>query len=262
MRVSVIIPCFNEGPLLQEAVQSATAGDPRPDELIVVNDGSSDPETLRILAQLETQGIRVIHQANAGLANARNAGVRAASGDIVIPLDADNRLRAEMLRFARSTFQERPRVGVMYGDALFFGAKTGRWVVGPFELRRLLYWNYIDACAAYRREVWERNGGYDAGMPCMGFEDWDFWLGAAEQGWEFAYIPEILFEYRVREGSMISRAFHHQRATGHYVARKHAPLYWETYRQLMEERNSVRPSLANVARVIKRRALRRKVIIN
>ena len=97
--------------------------------------------------------------------------------------------------------------------------------MGPFDRRRLLERNYIDACAAFRREVWEQNGGYDPDMPV--WTDWDFWLGACRRGWVFEYVPEITFEYRVRNDSM-SRSIHGQEsALVAYVVKKHASLYGE-----------------------------------
>ena len=91
----------------------------------------------------------------------------------------------------------KPNIGVVYGDAEYIGMRTGRWHVGSFERDRLLRWNYIDACAVYRRSIWEQNRGYDGTMPVQGLEDWDFWLSTLAHGWKFAYVPEVLFEYRV-----------------------------------------------------------------
>ena len=64
--------------------------------------------------------------------------------------------------------------------------------------------NYIDACAVYRKSAWKALGGYDENMPVMGMEDWDFWLNMILNGFEFHYIPKILFKYRVLRHSMHS----------------------------------------------------------
>jgi glycosyltransferase involved in cell wall biosynthesis len=88
--VSVIIPCFNHGEFLPEAVASVAAIE-RPDvELIVVDDGSTDERTCQEIDAIIAQGIKVVRQENKGVAAARNAGVLVAKGQYILPLDADN----------------------------------------------------------------------------------------------------------------------------------------------------------------------------
>ena len=203
-RASVVIPCFNHGEFLAEAVASITSIKRDDIELIVVDDGSTDDRTCKEMDSLKAQGIEVVWQENKGLAAARNAGIRASQGEYILPLDADNRIRESYLEHGIRILDSNPQIGVVYGDAEFFGTRTGRWTVGPFQKERLLTWNYIDACAVLRRCVWEQNQGYDGTMPIQGLEDWDFWLGALEHGWEFAYVPEILFDYRIVKESMIT----------------------------------------------------------
>src|SRR5437764_7563950 len=94
-KISVIMPCFNHGEFVAEAVGSVT-GIRRDDiELIVVDDGSTDERTRREMERLSGAGIRVIRQENQGLAAARNAGVRASQGEYLFPLDADDRMLGE-----------------------------------------------------------------------------------------------------------------------------------------------------------------------
>jgi GT2 family glycosyltransferase len=76
--------------------------------------------------------------------------------------------------------------------------------------------NFIDACAMFRREVWEQVGGYDEGL--RGFEDWEFWLHAGHRGWRFAHLPEAKFEYRVRPESLLS---HCNTRRGRWRFRRH-----------------------------------------
>jgi glycosyltransferase involved in cell wall biosynthesis len=208
----------------------------------VVDDGSTDARTQAELARAETAGARVIRQSNQGLARARNVGIAATRAAIIIPLDADNRLRPAMVEEAVRVLKESNRVGVVYGDAEYIGERSGRWTVGPFDLRRLLEWNYIDACAAIRRKVWEENGGYDAGMPLMGLEDWDFWLSTHERGWSFEYVPKIFFDYRVRSGSMsaATRVSESRRRLAAYVAGRHGELYRNEFLNLRRKRKSLR----------------------
>src|ERR1035437_4765215 len=192
--VSVVIPCFNDGRFLLEAVQSAEQNQPGHHEIIVVNDGSTDRATLDVLSSIE----------HSGLGGARTRGVSAARGRYILPHDADNRIRSAYLTQGVEILDRDPAIDVVYGDAEYFGVKTGRNHVPDFELRRMLSWNYIDACAIFRKSAWERCGGYDEGMPTQGFEDWDFWCRIALSGGGFHHVDEVLFDYRVRNDSMSS----------------------------------------------------------
>lgn len=204
IRVSVVVTCYDLGRYLIEALDSVDASPLRGQcEVIVVDDGSSDPGTVAVLDGLDVTRYHVIRQSNTGLGKARNNGIRVANGEYIIPLDADNRLRPAMIEEAIRVLDERPDVGVVYGDAEYFGERSGRWHVGPFDLGSMLIKNRIDACAAFRKSLWEKVGGYDEHMPAMGYEDWDFWLRSTVAGAEFHYVPQILFDYRVRGGSML-----------------------------------------------------------
>src|ERR1019366_6284284 len=92
-KVSVIMPCFNHGEFLAEAVASVTEIGRDDVELIVVDDGSTDERTRQEVDKLVAQGIKVIRQENKGVAAARNAGILASQGEFIFPLDADDRLR-------------------------------------------------------------------------------------------------------------------------------------------------------------------------
>ncbi|MGH9763247.1 MAG: glycosyltransferase family 2 protein, partial [Blastocatellia bacterium] len=80
--------------------------------------------------------------------------------------------------------------------------KTGVDEVAEFDFEELLTFNYIDAGAVLRREVWAECGGYDQRMSPL--EDWDLWISAAEKGWRFHRLPQVTFDYRVRPGSLLS----------------------------------------------------------
>lgn len=256
--VSVVIPCFNHGEFLAEAIASVISMKRDDVELIVVDDGSTDERTAKEMAGLSAQGIHLIRQSNQGLAAARNAAVLTSRGKYILPLDADNRLRPAYIDYGIRILDANPGTGVVYGDAEYIGNRSGRWRVGPFEPSRLLQWNYIDACAFYRRSIWEQNSGYDGTMPVQGFEDWDFWLGALERGWQFYYVPEILFDYRVANESMITRTAGSESQVAEFIGRKHGSLYRDAWLRLATERASVRKTSHNLSRLLKSR-LRQKL---
>jgi glycosyltransferase involved in cell wall biosynthesis len=258
--VSVVIPCFNHGEFVAEAVNSVISAGRDELEAVVVDDGSTDERTRKEMDALCKRGINVIRQQNKGLPAARNAGIAASRGEYIFPLDADDRMRIAWVDSGIQILESDSRVGVVCGDTEFFGTMTGRWRGGPFDLHRLLRENYITASALYRRLVWEQNGGYDVNTILHGFEDWDFWVGAVERGWQFAYVPEIFFDYRKAEESMLTRVIALEAEIGVFIAKKHPRVYHKAWLSLLKEREalltqceSVKWTLRNLRRLLKSR---------
>lgn len=194
-KVSIIIPCYNHGQYLPEVLSNL---DPISSdyEVIIVNDGSTQDETLKALNIYRAKGFQVIDQVNQGLSAARNTGILNSKGSFILMLDADNTIEKSYIEHAVRAFEEDSAVAVVYSDAEYFGDKSGRWDVGPFNLQRLMIANYIDACAMIRKTILDELGGYDIEMK-GGWEDWEMWLRIALAGKKFHYIPQIGFKYRV-----------------------------------------------------------------
>jgi glycosyltransferase involved in cell wall biosynthesis len=221
--ISIIIPCYNQGNYLEEALQSIYQYSNKDVyEIIIVNDGSTDSATIAILKQLAAKGYKIINQANKGLGAARNAGINAAAGKYILPLDCDNKIRPEYISEGIKLLDENPQLDVVYANAEYFGEKTGVWESGEFNLQRLMLENFIDACAIFRKSTWEKLGGYDEKMPVMGYEDWDLWLRIAFQNGKFKYINKVMFDYRYSAKSMI-RSIQKDKlsAVYEYLDRKH-----------------------------------------
>ena len=237
--ISVVIPCYNHGEYLLEAVASVENCREPIYEIVIVNDGSTDKHTLDVFAYLKNNGYQVIDRANGGLAEARNTGVRAARGTYYLPLDADNKTRPEYLLRGVEILDKNPQVGIVYGNAQLFGEKKGLWEITDFEFHKMLNGNYIDACAVIRKQVWQDCGGYDPHMPLQGYEDWEFWLSAIENGWQFHYIRDVLFDYRIRSGSMVGFCNQpdNRRQLMTYVCTKHVNLYTAHFAQTIGEKD-------------------------
>jgi glycosyltransferase involved in cell wall biosynthesis len=220
-KVSIVIPCFNHGGMLRETLESVErARNANLAEVIIVDDGSTDPDTCAYFEELAYSPYKIISQPNRGLGPARNAGIEAAQGEFILPLDSDNCIRKCYLSSGVKLLLEQPNVGVVYGDAEYFGERSGRWHVADFDLRQMVESNYIDACALYRKSVWASVNGYDEKMPWMGSEDWDFWMRIAIRGWRFEHLDEIAFDYRVRRGSMVEGTRLHGFEIRRYVFEK------------------------------------------
>jgi hypothetical protein len=244
--VAIVVPCFNHGEFLLEAIASVERSVSVPYDLIIVNDGSSERHTLEVFARLREAGYRIIDQDNRGLADARNRGIREANRDVVLPLDADNRLRPGFVDAALDVLARDHSVMAVYGDRREYGLRSGRVTVGVPDLNRLLCGNYIDACAVIRLDAWRACGGYDPEMPVQGMEDWDLWLSMLERGFTLHRLDMETFDYQVRPESMLSQAADPevQAATERYVLAKHAPFYLQHLRRQVDRLDAVARMLA------------------
>ena len=241
--VSVIIPCYNQGEFVLEAIASVESCQDQVYEILIVNDGSTAAVTHKVLTYLQEKGYQVIHQSNQGLAAARNTGIKKAQGRYILPLDADNKIKPAYMTEAVEILDEHPEVGVVYGNAELFGEKTGIVEVPDFDINRLVAGNYIDACAVFRRIVWQDSGGYDSQIPHkLGYEDWDFWLGVAEKGWQFHHIAEVMYEYRFRANSMVSACNipENRQELFRYICSKHIGLYATNFANIFAQKECER----------------------
>ena len=153
--VSIVIPCYNQGATLRAALASIEqVRNENVIDVIIVDNGSSEPETTKILDELAKTGHCIVSEPHEGLAAARNAGIRLAKGEFILPLDSDDRLRDVYLNEGVSLLARNPSVGVIYSDAEYFGERTGRWHVQEFNLLSLIRGNFIDACALYQKEAY------------------------------------------------------------------------------------------------------------
>ncbi len=220
--VTVVIPCFDHGRFLAEAVDSALTQQGGPALVVVVDDGSTDSDTRRAFERLP-DGVTLLRQDNAGVAAARNAGAGAADTPYLLMLDADDRLRPGALAALRAPLEAHAELGFAYGDAEFFGAWSGRLAFPDYDPYRLLHRSIVMATSLMRREVFQAVGGFDAALP--GYEDWDFYLGALEHGWTGRRVPEVVLDYRRHERSRLSadRADYRRRYAA--IRAKHAALY-------------------------------------
>lgn len=204
IKVSIIIPCFNHGKYLQETLKSVEHSITEYSyEVIIVNDGSTDAYTNEYLAQLKKENYTVIFQENKGVCETRNVGIRQAKGVYILPIDADNNIKPDYIQKAVKFLDQNPKIDIVYCNALLIGDQTGVTNCGEHNLQRLMLDNYIDNCSMYRKSMWESLGGYESNRIVGGLEDWEFWLRAAFNGFQFYYLNEVLFEYRVLANSGI-----------------------------------------------------------
>ena len=201
-KVSVVIPCYNQGRFLNEAVDSVLQQTYNDIEIIVVNDGSTDEYTIRMLNDYDREKTTVVSTANQGLAAARNNGIVKSSGEYILPLDADDKIGSGYVEKAVEALDAYQDAGIVYCGAMSFGAVEGKWGLPDYSLKEMIRDNIIFCTALFRRSDWELVGGYDPAMK-YGWEDYDFWLSLIERGREVIQLDDIFFYYRVAQDSMV-----------------------------------------------------------
>ena len=202
VKVSVIIPCYNQGQYLDEAVESVRLQTFEDIEIIIVNDGSDQPETVAACNAYEKSGIKVLTTSNQGLAAARNNGIEVAEGTYILPLDADDKIAPRYLSEAVAILESSPDIGIVYCRARLFGAVEGDWNLPEYSLSEMLRDNIIFCSALFRKSDWDKAGGYDTGM-VYGWEDYEFWLSLIETGLKVHRLDGAYFHYRVSPESMV-----------------------------------------------------------
>ncbi len=207
--VTVIVTLYNYADLVVETLDSIVASRGVAFEVIVIDDHATDHSRLVVEAYLaahpDVAMVMLGKDANEGLAAARNTGFAEARADLVMVMDADNMVYPTALARLADALRDQPDAAAAYTILEDFGAQRNIRSALAWDVDRLCAANYIDAQAMWRRDAWERLGGYRADDDhIFGWEDWDLWLQLADAGGHAALVPQMLGRYRVQPGSMIA----------------------------------------------------------
>lgn len=198
---TIVIPCFNHGRFVGDAVRSCLAQARASVEVVVVNDGSDDGTTPAACDAVACERVRVIHQANLGLPAARNRGAAVARGEYIAFLDADDWIEPGFVGALAAAIEGEVRAG--RGEDVFHAycqerlveLGEGVWRVPAWDGELMLITNLHPVTALIRRERFEALGGFDATMT-RGYEDWELWVRAVGRGWRGVRVAEPLFVWR------------------------------------------------------------------
>ncbi len=211
MKVSVIIPCYNLGAYIKDAVESVEAQTLQDFEIIIVDDGSTDRHTIKALESLAQDKVQVFRIKNRKLPGARNYGINKAQGKYIVCLDADDMLAPRYLEKSVAVLDKDKAKKFAFVTTWLreFGERTNVWETSNFDVAKILITNVVHAGSMFRKEAWSQVNGYTEIMT-EGYEDWEFWLSIIEKGYSWEVIPETLFYYRIRKNSMLasSRTVH------------------------------------------------------
>jgi glycosyltransferase involved in cell wall biosynthesis len=253
--VSVVIPAFNTARTITATLRSARAQTHRALEILVVDDGSTDGTAEIVASQAAIDPrIRYLHQANLGVAAARNLGISQARGDFIAPLDADDLWHPTKIAAQLRRFEERgPATALVYtwcnwidDDGRTIGPGSNYACEGHI-LGEICRGDVIVSCsnALIRRDALVEAGGFDVTMRArgaQGCEDWKLNLLIAERH-ELGVVPEFLVDYRIGRGSM-SDDFDQMMRSLWFVDQDIRARHPEHGRQLDHARSALARSLA------------------
>lgn len=233
-RIALIIPCYNDGDLVTEAVASVCEAEPI--EICVADDGSSDAGSRAALATLEGAGVKIVWGDNRGSSAARMEALRATRAPFVFSLDADDLLVPGALGRLADLLATRPDASFAFGDYASFGDREGRWRTPEWGRWRLLWANWWGPSAMFRREALEAVGGWRLGGD---YEDWDLWLTLGERGHRGVRLDEVVWKRRLHgERQQSAKRRQHARLVKH-LQRRHPGLY-QRRRALRREQGAPR----------------------
>lgn len=221
--ISIVLPCYNAHRYLAQALDSVRAQTWRDFEIILIDDGSTDPATIAFLDALGDD-VRLVRQSNCGLPGARNSGFRAARGELVLPLDCDDWLEPTALERLHQALLDAGQSGFAFAQMKMEGDGEGV-LAKKYNFFEQLFLNQLPYCILLRKRDWEAVGGYDESMR-RGYEDWEFNIRLGAAGLHGIGVAEPLFHYRISQSGMllsISGRSHGDLWQG--VRRKHRDLY-------------------------------------
>ncbi|WEK37594.1 MAG: glycosyltransferase [Candidatus Pseudobacter hemicellulosilyticus] len=224
--LSIVVPYYNTGKYIRETIENIYQVNYPQTEIIVVNDGSDDAESIANIILLQKEfNFTLIHQDNKGLAEARNTGIRNASGEFIAFLDADDKVHPDFYKRGIDLLHIYKNISFVSSWVNYFDGTKGIWPTQSPEPPFLLLHNMINAGFVCRREDYYHFGMNDSHFE-YGLEDYESNISLLKNGRRGIVIPEPLYYYRIHQESM-SRGFNEANQLYLYrlMSNKHADFY-------------------------------------
>ena len=226
--LSIVVPYYNMGTYIHETIQSILQSDYKFIEIIIVNDGSFDKNSIEQLDQYrQKENFKVIDTKNKGLAHARNLGAEMAQGEFLAFLDADDKVDVNYYSRAIKILKQYSNVDFAGCWTKYFDHSEKTWPAFSPEPPVILFHNTTNSSSLiYKRKSFLKHGKDDTSMGFQGLEDYESVISLLAAGCNGVVLPEFLFRYRVRPDSMIrdisktKKLFLHQ-----YITDKHKKFY-------------------------------------
>lgn len=229
--VSAVITSFNQGGMIADAVRSLLQQTVLPYEIIIVDDGSTDEESLSVLKKIEKDSgpeipVNVYYRKNGGVSSARNTGIRKTRAGMVLVLDGDDTLEPEYIEQVRGLLLENPDMVAASSWMHTFGVLDAAVCPSGGSLAEFLPRNCCPATHILKKEAFEKCGGYDETMR-SGFEDWEFFLSLLETR-PSACIGTVkipLINYRTAPASSNVKSMNKRQELMRFIIEKHKNSY-------------------------------------
>jgi hypothetical protein len=243
--VSVIIPCYNYGHFVADAIGSALSQNYSNVEIVVCDDGSTDNSVEVIKKYPDVKLIQ--HSTNLGLPAARNDAIKASTGKYIIPLDADDMLLPTAVESIVDTFHKSDAsVGIVRFGLVAIAGNEQKIVLPPGDVTLLkeLETNHIFVSSSFPKQVWEEVGGYSEELR-DGWEDWEFWVKILEAGYKVATLDRPLFIYRIhKESKGHVRSPERSIQSRHRFIHKHYDAYRNEVQKMIAEQRKLYGNIA------------------
>jgi peptidoglycan/xylan/chitin deacetylase (PgdA/CDA1 family)/GT2 family glycosyltransferase len=197
--VAVVVPCYNLGRTVEEAVASVLAQTRPASEIVVVDDGSTDAATRQALARLQKPRCRVLTIEHAGVAVARNRGADATRAPYIVFLDADDVFARDYIEQTAARLDADEGLAFVSCAVQAFEGASYTWKPKDCTALTTLTHGSVHVSSLFRRTLWDAVGGFDPALPA--YEDMDFWLRAIRLGFRGEILDQPLLFYRVRPDS-------------------------------------------------------------
>lgn len=229
--VEVVVTSFNQGSMILEAVHSLCSQTTPPARIIIVDDGSTDENSINILNHIKSDSdipvpVIVLQQPNSGVSAARNTGIDIAQAPMVLVLDGDDRLEPSYIQQVSQILRNNPSMVAASSWMHTFGVLDAIVCPGGGNITAFLVRNCCPATHILRREVWKQCRGYDESMR-SGFEDWDFFLSMLETmpDARIGIVEEPLINYRTAPASSNVKSMTKRLDLMRFMIEKHINAY-------------------------------------
>lgn len=225
--LSVVIPFFNMGKYIEECILSVCNSTYKNIELLIIDDGSTDAASIKKLLQYSTRSnITVVNRANEGLAATRNYGAKLARGEYLAFLDADDKVAACYYEKAIAVLNKNDNVFFSGAWVQYFENSHDVWPAFTPQPPYALLHNPVNSSSlVYKRSAF-LSGGLNDKQTGYGMEDYESVVNMLEHGFNGVVLPEILFYYRIRNGSMFRNISNEKLLfSNRYIVEKHGKYY-------------------------------------
>ena len=231
--IEAVITSYNQKTMIYEAVQSLCRQTTLPGRIVIVDDVSTDEDSVSVLNEIETDEklsvpLIIIRQPNRGVSAARNAGIRETQTPLVLVLDGDDSLEPAYIEEVSKMLNDNSSMIAASSWLQTFGVLASTVCPTGGDVAAFLSHNCCPATHIFRRSAWQQCGGYDETMR-SGFEDWDFFLNMLETapGAKIGIVEQALINYRTTPVSSNIKSMEKRLELMRYIMEKHIGIYQE-----------------------------------